>query len=43
VFEHAKIKHAKRVADVEKDRQRGADLASDFRTLGALFGELSNG
>lgn len=39
VFEHAKIKHAKRNVDVEKDRQRGADLAGDCKTLGALLTE----
>ena len=26
VFEHAKLKHAERGTDVEKDRQRGANL-----------------
>lgn len=40
VFEHAKFKHAKREVVVEKDRQRGADLGSDFETLGALFKEM---
>jgi integrase len=40
VFEHAKIKHAQRNVDVEKDRRRGADLGSDFRTLGALWNEM---
>jgi integrase len=39
-FEHAKIKHAKRMVDVEKDRQRGADLGSGFKTLGALCAEM---
>lgn len=39
-FEHAKIKHAKRMVDVEKDRQRGADLGGEFKTLGALFKEV---
>jgi hypothetical protein len=40
VFEHAKIKHAKLMVDVEKDRRRGADLGSDCKTLGALFEEM---
>ncbi len=40
VFEHAKIKHARRMADVQKDRQRGADLGTEFKTLGALFDEV---
>lgn len=40
VFEHAKIKHAKQSANVEKDRQRGADLGTDFKTLGALYAEV---
>jgi hypothetical protein len=40
VYEHAKIKHAQRNVDVEKDRQRGADLGSDFRTLGVLWNEM---
>ena len=38
-FEHAKIKHAQRGVDVEKDRRRGADLGAEFKTLGALFEE----
>ena len=40
VFEHAKIRHAQRQVEVEKDRQRGADLTSDFKTLGACLDEL---
>ncbi|MCX6955941.1 MAG: site-specific integrase [Verrucomicrobia bacterium] len=40
VFEHARIKHAQRSVDVEKDRQRGADLGTQFKTLGALFAEM---
>jgi len=40
VFEHAKIKHAKLMVDVEKDRQRGANVASDFKTLGTLHFEM---
>lgn len=40
VFEHAKILHAQRMVEVEKDRQRGADLGSGFKTLGALMDEM---
>lgn len=40
IFEHAKIKHAQRGVDVEKDRRRGADLGSDFNTLGALWEDV---
>jgi len=40
VFTHAKAKHAERGVDVEKDRRRGADLGSDFKTLGALWLEM---
>lgn len=36
----AKLKHAKRGVDVEKDRQRGADLGTEYSTLGALFREM---
>ena len=39
VFEHAKIKHAQRGVVVEKDRRRGADIGTQFKTLGALFEE----
>ncbi len=39
VFEHAKIKHARRMANVQKDRQRGPDLGTEFKTPGALFDE----
>ena len=42
VFEHAKIKHAKLMVDVEKDRRRGADLGTGFKTLGALLAEVEN-
>lgn len=40
IFEHAKIKHTQRGVDVEKDRRRGADLGSDYKTLGALWREM---
>ena len=40
VFEHAKIKHAKLMVDVEKDRRRGADLGTPFKTLGSLLTEV---
>ena len=40
VFTHAKAKHAERGVDVEKDRRRGADPASDLKTLGALWLEM---
>ena len=40
VFTVAKLKHAKRQVDVEKDRQRGAELSGDFRTLGGLLVEM---
>lgn len=42
VFEQAKIKHLKLMSDVEKDRQRGADVdaSGDFKTLGALMAEV---
>lgn len=36
----AKLKHAKRGVSVEKDRQRGADLGSDYSTLGSLLNEM---
>lgn len=36
----AKVKHAKRGVEVEKDRQRGVILGSDFSTLGPLFREM---
>jgi hypothetical protein len=39
-FEHAKIKDAKRMVDVEKDRPRNADLGTDFKTLGTLWVEM---
>ncbi|ATC65839.1 hypothetical protein CMV30_18840 [Nibricoccus aquaticus] len=35
----AKLKHAKRAVTVETDRQRGADIGSKFKTLGALLAE----
>lgn len=40
VFTVAKLKHAKRGLDVEKDRQRGATLDSNYRTLGGLLAEV---
>jgi len=40
VFTVAKLKHAKRQAEVEKDRQRGAELSGEFRTLGGLLVEM---
>ncbi len=40
VFTVAKLKHAKRHVDVEKDRQRGARLDGDFHTLGGLLAEM---
>lgn len=40
VFSVAKLKHAKRNVDVEKDRQRGARLDGDFHTLGGLLVEM---
>ncbi len=36
----AKLKHAKRQLDVEKDRQRGAEYSANFQTLGGLLGEM---
>jgi hypothetical protein len=38
-FTVAKLKHAKRQLDVEKDRQRGAGIGSTFQTLGGLLVE----
>ena len=40
VFTVAKLKHAQRNGDVEKDRQRGADLNANLQTLGGLLAEL---
>ena len=40
VFEHAKLKHAKQGANVEKDRRRGADLGTKCKTLGAPYAEV---
>ncbi len=40
VFTVAKLKHAKRQVEVEKDRQRGAELTGDFHTLGGLLIEM---
>lgn len=40
VFTVAKLKHAKRKVDVEKDRQRGAQIGGDFQTLGGLLIEM---
>lgn len=40
VFTVAKLKHAKRKVDVEKDRQRGAQVGGDFQTLGGLLVEM---
>ena len=40
VFTVAKLKHAKRRVDVEKDRQRGAEIGSNFGTLGGLLAEM---
>jgi integrase len=40
VFTVAKLKHAKRELEVEKDRQRGATLDSNHRTLGGLLAEV---
>lgn len=39
-FEHAKMSHARKMADVEKDRQRGGTLSDEFKTLGALMTEI---
>jgi integrase len=36
----AKLKHAKRQLDVEKDRQRGAEYSANFQTLGGLLVEM---
>ena len=36
----AKLKHAKRQLDVEKDRQRGAEISANFQTLGGLLVEM---
>ena len=40
VFTVAKLKHAKRQVDVEKDRQRGGEISGNFQTLGALLTEM---
>ncbi len=40
VITSAKLKHAKRQLDVEKDRQRGAHLDGNFQTLGGLLVEM---
>lgn len=40
VFTVAKLKHAKRRVDVEKDRQRGAEVGGNFQTLGGLLAEM---
>lgn len=40
VFTVAKLKHAKRQVDVEKDRQRGAVISANFQTLGGLLVEM---
>lgn len=40
VFTVAKLKHAKRQVDVEKDRQRGTQISGNFQTLGSLLVEM---
>lgn len=40
LFSVAKLKHAKRKFDVEKDRQRGVRLDGEFQTLGGLLVEM---
>ena len=40
VFEHSTIQHAKLRVDVEKDRQRRANVATDLKTLCALYCEM---
>ena len=40
IFTVAKLKHAERQLDVEKDRQRGAGIGSTYQTLGGLLVEM---
>ena len=40
VFTVAKLKHVKRQVDVEKDRQRGAEVSSNYQKLGGLLVEM---
>lgn len=36
----AKLRHKEKVAEVEKDRQRGAEISTEFRTLGECAAEV---